>query len=674
MRNAAKVIQQGLLECAIELSKSGVSVIPVYGDSAPSEPKRPTLPWRSYQGRIMSEAELRSAFARKASALGIVCGRVSGLVVVDFDDHLRYRRFCRHRPGLAKSYTVKTRRGYHVYFGTREKVPSHQFDGGDIKGERSYVVAPPSVIGGFEYLPIVRAAKVELDKAGVSELLNYFHVDARGKSTVSGVAVAAPAVDLKVMYRRLARKVGRNNALYRTALAARERGLSQENAERTLTVLHVSERGHARHQFESLSARAMEAGRTVASAFRAGWSMSKLGAGVPNSVREKLLREQESTVMARLLDILRLEGWPVESFFTLKQACDLCGKYGLNRKGVLQALTGELSIFNGRHIIARRYVEYMDIGGLKSGQRGRPVELMFQAPSAGRLLWVLNVEVSPSDRVTGEDVRRAHLYRRALHREYIRRLSPQLPMRVMAKRLGVDARTLRRYNCQLGVRSTVCVRRFGLSWDSLVCLPRRRRGDGRAATSGYWLESAGGYRAPAWRHIGAALLRRGESGVQVCMRGLSTWSLSREAPPAFRYEAISPADFVQLRLLRDGGGSGASVGQSLKRLVARAKSVASKARYKRVRLDYESVSDRIAEDKVAETIGGYLVAVDEVGGEVRRPARRGVAYRMLKQFGNGNVFLALRDSYRELLVALAGHAAGESGSSAGLSLLAPVLS
>ena len=66
------------------------------------------------------------------------------------------------------------------------------------------------------------------------------------------------------------------------------------------------------------------------------------------------------------------------------------------------------------------------------------------------------------------------------------------------------------------------------------------------------------------------------------------------------------------------------------------------------------MSGRIPDDKVAETIGAYLCAHDEQGKEVRRPARRGVAYRMLKEFGNGNVFLALRDVYREFRVGAGG--------------------
>ena len=355
----------------------------------------------------------------------------------------------------------------------------------------------------------------------------------------------------------------------------------------------------------------------------------------------------------------------------MAEAVKVGRRYGLNRKSVMQGLTGELSTFNGRHIIARRYVEYLDIGGLNSGKRGRPVDLLFQVPSPGRLLWVLNVRLTPSDCITAEDLKSSHAYRRALHREYIRRLSPQLSMKCMADRLGVNPRTLRRYNKTLGVKATVCVGRFPLAWDRLGCLPRRRNG-ARGATAGYWLETGDGYRAPAWRHIGAALLRRGERGLQVCARRPSVWSLSPEPIRPIRYEEMSPKEFLRLRLGRDGLESRSSGVEAVRRLLEQAKSLATKVRYDKLRLFYDSVNARIAEDKVAETIGGYLWALDGRGEEVRRPARRGVAYRMLKEFGNGNVFLALRDSYRDLLVTLASHAARGGKETTSLKLMAPL--
>ena len=133
------------------MAQAGYSTIPVHGDNAPAEPKRPAVSWRIFQGRVPTEAEIERGFSDTITGLGIVCGRVSRLLVIDFDDALRYQRFCRHLPQYAETYTVKTKRGFHVYYRTSEKVPSHQFDGGDIKGERSYVVAPPSTIGGHIY-------------------------------------------------------------------------------------------------------------------------------------------------------------------------------------------------------------------------------------------------------------------------------------------------------------------------------------------------------------------------------------------------------------------------------------------------------------------------------------------------------------------------------------------
>ncbi|MCY3781861.1 MAG: hypothetical protein OXG78_16220 [Chloroflexi bacterium] len=283
------------------------------------------------------------------------------------------------------------------------------------------------------------------------------------------------------------------------------------------------------------------------------------------------------------------------------------------------------------------------------------------------------MSISPSDPITAADLKSSQSYRLALHREYIRRLSPRASMKVLAGRLGVDARTVRRYNHLLGVRATATVGRFALTWERLQRLPRARRGQGGRSTAGYWLETKDGYRTPAWRHVGAALLRRGETGLNVCMRRTSMWSLSPDATVAVRYERLSTEQFLRLRLMRDGRDTGSSVAEPLRRLLSRAKGLAAKSRYEKLRLDYDSVSERIPDDKVAETIEAYLCAFDEQGNEVRRPARRGVAYRMLKEFGNGNVFLALRDAYREFRVALAEHAAREGDISSSMELLAPVV-
>ena len=50
------------------------------------------------------------------SCLCILTGKPSGITVMDFDSEMLYLKVLEEHPELANSYTVKTRRGYHVYF------------------------------------------------------------------------------------------------------------------------------------------------------------------------------------------------------------------------------------------------------------------------------------------------------------------------------------------------------------------------------------------------------------------------------------------------------------------------------------------------------------------------------------------------------------------------------
>ncbi len=674
MKKQSKRVQNRLRNRAIKLSGLGYAVIPLYGDARAAEPKKPTIKWRAFQKRIPGRRELALMFDSRAGAIGVVCGRVSQLLVIDFDDHLRYRRFCRHLPQYAETYTVKTRRGYHLYFRTGVKVPSHQVDGGDIKGEKSYVVASPSVIGGFEYKEVNGGEPTTLNPEAVDRILNHFHSRSGERVPRDGGRQLPGSVDIASMYERLSVDIGRNNALFRCASVGRRQGMSCAEVEKLLLRRHALAPGPAMHKVEQFIERDTEGRRTIASAFRGSAGSLSDGEAIPNSVRERLLQTQGSSVTARLLDIMFLAGWRAESWFRMGDAVALCGKYGLERKSVIAALTGDHCSFNGRHIISRRYVEYLDVWGLNTGKRGRPVQLVFQVPSVLRLLELLGVGWSPSDSLDEKDVCSRVAYRRALHREYVKRVSPQLPMSILARRLGVNARTLRRYNAELGVKVSERVGRFELSWDRLKCLPRRGRNQSKNETPGYWLEVGGTARFPAWRHIGAALLRSGGHAVHVCVRRASELSLGKRSVLPLVYEAISTEAFMRLRLWRGEGIAGDSVFDRLRGLVNRAVFGVGRLRYERIWLRYDSVAAHIADDKVAESIPGYLYAKTYTGAEVRRPALRGVAYRMLKEFGEGNVCLAVRDSVGEVLSAMAHHALRVGDGGAGASLLARSMS
>ena len=123
----------------------GLSVFPIQHGN-----KRPAISsWEPYQHRLPAAEELSDWFAGREANIAVVCGRVSGnLVVMDFDDAKSYEEFFTNRERLKKSTLVcRTARGVHVYLRAAEPVRTFKIRELklDIRGEGSYVVAPPSL-------------------------------------------------------------------------------------------------------------------------------------------------------------------------------------------------------------------------------------------------------------------------------------------------------------------------------------------------------------------------------------------------------------------------------------------------------------------------------------------------------------------------------------------------
>lgn len=138
-----------LWQAAEDYHAHGLGVIPL----VPRD-KRPAIAsWRVYQGRRPDVSERWSWFGEHPTHnIGIVCGRVSGgrdgfsLVVLDFDSEEKFETFRKeHQDLVSRTWVAKTGRGNHVYLRVRGIVHTTKFDGGDIKGEGTYVVAPPSI-------------------------------------------------------------------------------------------------------------------------------------------------------------------------------------------------------------------------------------------------------------------------------------------------------------------------------------------------------------------------------------------------------------------------------------------------------------------------------------------------------------------------------------------------
>lgn len=131
------------LKAALKYSREGFSVIPLAGK------KQPIGSWSEFQHRRAGDDEILNWwFVTPEASVGIVCGKISGgLVVVDIDC-LRAAAYLMKTDLVQKTRSVCTPRGgLHLYFRQKELLPeSAGMNGGigDIKAEGSYVVAPPS--------------------------------------------------------------------------------------------------------------------------------------------------------------------------------------------------------------------------------------------------------------------------------------------------------------------------------------------------------------------------------------------------------------------------------------------------------------------------------------------------------------------------------------------------
>ena len=128
--------------------KCGFSVIPLLKN------KKPAIEWAEFQNRKATDEELKQWF-RNDNMLGIVCGPISELSVIDVDSDSGKEAILNYITGNFIAPTVYTPRGgYHLYClytdGIRNK--AGLVSGIDIRGEGGYVVAPPSVNAeGKEY-------------------------------------------------------------------------------------------------------------------------------------------------------------------------------------------------------------------------------------------------------------------------------------------------------------------------------------------------------------------------------------------------------------------------------------------------------------------------------------------------------------------------------------------
>lgn len=142
-RETRLTIDADVLTEALRLQRIGLSVIPIIG----GEKKPAVTKWQPFQTTLADEQQVRDWFDRRDDlGLAIILGPVSGnLNVRDFDIEGSYSAWATAYPSLARSLpTVATSRGRRHVYCRHPDVATITLGDGELRGARSYVVAPPS--------------------------------------------------------------------------------------------------------------------------------------------------------------------------------------------------------------------------------------------------------------------------------------------------------------------------------------------------------------------------------------------------------------------------------------------------------------------------------------------------------------------------------------------------
>jgi hypothetical protein len=137
-----------LLHSAVNRYRAeGLCLIPV-----PYGTKDPVISWTPYKTRQPTDEEINSWFNGHETNLAVVCGQISGgLVIIDFDQEDEFvfyaDAFHKKTGSMLVNSTRLTHgsRGGHVWFRVRQPVKSSRFPNCEIRSDGNIVILPPSL-------------------------------------------------------------------------------------------------------------------------------------------------------------------------------------------------------------------------------------------------------------------------------------------------------------------------------------------------------------------------------------------------------------------------------------------------------------------------------------------------------------------------------------------------
>lgn len=341
------------LYMAERLFRTSFSLIPLRGMKDSSAPKVPPIDWKIYQQRRAIKEQVTDWIAVQGWQLGVVTGRVSGVVVLDFDSMELWQRFSTEMPHIVRNkLIVRTKRAFHLYIPVATSgapIPNKKGHKWELLADGRYAVAPGSEIAGHTYTILTG----DLDQlpapqpGQLKEILAWFEPASptQQPAIIPTAQPTLPGIErdhkelIQAMRTRFSSMIdssgGRNNALFSSLTWGRDRGLDHAEC-----MALLGDFLNAPGAEETQAHRMREFDKTLRSAFSRPARPVDQGtapARLPDSARQAFARRDLMHIW-RLLDGLFMAGIRPGQVITRKQALACCGAM-MGERNVWRALS-----------------------------------------------------------------------------------------------------------------------------------------------------------------------------------------------------------------------------------------------------------------------------------------------------------------------------------------------
>ncbi len=531
-----------VLSYALNAYDCGCSVIPLKSGRNRAAGKQPRIAWQTYQTQHASSVQIEQWFKGRTSAYGIICGQISQLIVIDFDEPDAQANFIQRFPHLMNTYIVKSggRGTLHLYFEVDFPVRTSKIRGGDLKAEGSYVVGAGSTIAGgkwevFRDVPLKRISQKELDN--VMSVFGIVRPPSTPQTFIQEIPKNVSPDYFKSLYHSFVQQFNsRNEALFRVGCMMRDEGYDFETVKIVLSQSHIQHPPVNQHKTETTFQRQKETSLTLRSVFKRparpkskSIAKSSQASYVPNHLREAILKHKHGTAFLRVYEGLKLVGKSAGERMTEHDIHTLLAPHGIGRRSIRNALTFTLTDTDN-HTLSDRAMGsnmpkrltntcvFVPTTKRDKSPAHRPPQ-KYIIPTMGRLLTLFNIKSKGADPITLEDIQSVKTYRSALNQELIRRRAGKYSQIWLAERLSVCVRTLQRYVQLAGIQCEQILYATEITLNNIHQIPTKYLAKRAGITIQYcFLQDMTGKRYPPLPVIAHKLLRQRVS-VQWMRRG-----------------------------------------------------------------------------------------------------------------------------------------------------------